>query len=264
MTNPGELHRWIEGLPGEGRYVFSRAETGSATTASPRAVEMTLSRLKKRGAIASPRRGFFIVVPPEYRSAGSPPASWFIDDLMRHLGRRYYVALLTAASIHGAAHQQPMAFQVIADHVERDIAIGRSRIEFHVSSLVAEAATTAVQTETGTMVISTPETTALDLVRYPAASGYWNNVVTVLSELAKELDPSRLASVATRFPSATVQRLGWLLELVGQQALAEELRRALEDKRVVATPLSSWRDASDSPQDPRWRILVNDQVEIDL
>jgi hypothetical protein len=50
--------------------------------------------------------GVAVVVPPEYREAGCPPASWFIHDLMRFLGQPYYVALLTAAAIHGAAHQQ--------------------------------------------------------------------------------------------------------------------------------------------------------------
>ena len=31
---------------------------------------------------------------------GSPPASWFIDDLLEYLGQSYYVGLLSAAEIH--------------------------------------------------------------------------------------------------------------------------------------------------------------------
>ena len=68
---------------------------------------MTLYRLERSGAIVSPRRRF-VVVPGGYCSAGGPPAIWFIEDLMRHLGRRYYVALLSAAALHGAGHQQPV------------------------------------------------------------------------------------------------------------------------------------------------------------
>jgi CopG family nickel-responsive transcriptional regulator len=83
MASPGTLYEWIETLPEDGRYMFSRAEAEDVTDASDAAIKMTLYRLKKSGAIVSPRRDFFVVVPREYRSAGSPPASWFIDDLIR-------------------------------------------------------------------------------------------------------------------------------------------------------------------------------------
>jgi hypothetical protein len=64
--------------------------------------------------------------------------------------------------------QQPMAFQVIAEAAERDIEVGRVRIEFHVGIRFEGAATQSLQTETGTMHVATPETTAFDLVRFPA------------------------------------------------------------------------------------------------
>ena len=264
MANPGPLHDWIEGLPSKGRYVFSRAEAAEISDGSSQAVEVTLRRFKKRGSVASPRRGFYVVVPPEYRSAGSPPANWFIDDLMRHLGRSYYVALLSAAALHGAGHQQPMAFQVIADADERDIEMGRVRIEFHVSRLIRDAAIQRVQTETGTMAVSTPETTAFDLVRFPASAGHWSNVATVLGELAGSLDPALLAAGSQRVARSDSQRLGWLLDLVEASKLADALADALEGKRLVPTPLSSARDSTGAPLDPRWRVLVNDEVEPDL
>lgn len=130
------------------------------------------------------------------------------------------MALLSAAALHHAGHQQPMAFQVITDAVERDIEVGRVRIEFHASNLVGGAATQMMQTETGTMVVSTPETTAFDLVRFPSASGYWSNIATVLSELAERHDREQLAVGATRVARSDVQRLGWLLDVLGQSELA--------------------------------------------
>lgn len=256
-----------EGLQGRhdlGRYVFSRAEASMEAEASTGAIKMTLYRLKRAGAIVSPRRDFFVVVPREYRSAGSPPATWFIDDLMRHLGRRYYVALLSAAALHGAGHQQTMVFQVITDAAERDIEVGRVRIEFHVSRLLAGAATQAMQTETGTMVVATPETTAFDLVRFPAASGSWSNVATVVAELADRLEPAALASGAARVARSDVQRLGWLLDLVERPRLADALAATLEGGRLATTPLTSARVAHGAPVDRRWRVLVNDEVEPDL
>ena len=59
-------------------------------------------------------------------------------------------------------------------------------------------------------------------------------------------------------------RLGWLLDLLGEHRLADALAAALEGERLVPTPLSTARDASDAPLDARWRILVNDEVEPDL
>lgn len=263
MGNRGTLSDWVEALPEDGRYTFSRADADGVTDASDAATKMTLYRLKRRGAIVSPRRDFFVVVPREYRPAGSPPASWFIDDLMRHRRRTYYVALLSAAALHGAAHQQPMAFQVITDAVERDIELGRVRVEFHVSHRVEEASTERVQTETGSMVVSTPATTAFDLVRFPAACGHWSNVATVLAELAEKIEPNDLVVAAERVARSDVQRLGWLLDRVGRTSLADALAKKLDDQRLQPTPLTGTRDRDDAPIDARWRILVNDEVEPD-
>ena len=264
MASTGTLHDWIEALPEEGRYVFTRTDADAVTDASDAAVKMTLYRLKKSGAIISLKRDFFVVVPREYRSAGCPPASWFIDDLMRHLGRRYYVALLSAAALHGAGHQQPMAFQVIVDAPERDIEAGRVRIDFHASNVFDGAATQPVQTETGTMEVATPETTAFDLVRLPAASGYWSNIATVLAELAEKLDPEVLAAGASRVARTDVQRLGWLLDFVEQRDLANALAATVAGKRLLPTSLTGARESANAALDPRWRVLVNDDVEPDL
>lgn len=153
---------------------------------------------------------------------------------------------------------------MIADADERSIELGRLRIEFHVSRLVRDAATQRFQTETGGMVVSTPETTAFDLVRFPAAAGYWSNVATVLGELAESLDPALLATGSERVARSDVLRLGWLLDLVEAEKQAAALAAVLEGKRLVPTPLSSAREATGAPLDRGWRVLVNDEVEPDL
>ena len=263
MASPTSLRGWIESLPEEGRYVFARSEADAVGNASAAAVKMTIYRLKQGGAIVAPKRDFFVVVPREYRAAGCPPASWFIDDLMRHLGRRYYVGLLTAAALHGAGHQQPMAFQVMVDSTERDIEVGRVRIDFHVTRALARAATQSVQTETGTMRVATPEMTTFDLVRFPAAAGHWGNIATVVAELAEKLEPEALADVAARMARTDVQRLGWLLDRVDQPLLAGALAAALVGKRLQPIPLTGTRTSVGAPLDARWCVLVNDDVELD-
>ena len=85
MPSSPALSRWVEQLQSQGRYTFTRGEAEAKTDRSFVAAQSALRRLKKRSRIVSPRRGFYVVIPPEYRTAGSPPASWFIDDLR---GRR--------------------------------------------------------------------------------------------------------------------------------------------------------------------------------
>jgi len=41
-----------------------------------------LSRLAAKGAIASPAREFYLIVPPEYRGLGCLPAEQFVPALM--------------------------------------------------------------------------------------------------------------------------------------------------------------------------------------
>ena len=55
--------------------------------------------MKKR-EIAMPYQGFYVIVPPGYRSLGCRPAEQFIPDLMNYLGEYYYVGLLSAAEYH--------------------------------------------------------------------------------------------------------------------------------------------------------------------
>lgn len=253
----------VEELQSRGKYTFSRQDLATDQR-SDVAFEAAVRRLKKQGRLATPRRGFFVIVPAEYRTAGCLPASWFIDDLMRFLGQPYYVALLSAAAIHGAAHQQPMVFQIVTDRPTRGGRAGRVRIEFHMSRSVDDVPVALVQTETGSMRVSAPEVTAYDLVRFPAAAGHLNNVATVLGELAEKLDAAALAELAPRYSVPDVQRLGYLLDLVGQQDLAEPLAEALEQRRRRPVLLAPGEGRSGEPPDDRWRVIPNATVEPDL
>ncbi len=123
----------VEQLQSQGRYTFTRPEAESESKRSFVAAQTALRRLKEQGRIVSPRRGFYVIVPLEYRVTGSPPASWFIDELMLYLAQPYYVGLLSAAAIHGAAHQQPMVFQVVTNKPTREMRAGKVAIQFSMS-----------------------------------------------------------------------------------------------------------------------------------
>ena len=106
---------------------------------SDKAVQGILRRLSIKGEIATPLRDFHLVIPPEHRRLGCLPPLWFIDDLAAHLSLRYYVALLSAAELHGAAHQRPQTFQVMLPSPLRPIICGGVRVDFAMRSNLDEA-----------------------------------------------------------------------------------------------------------------------------
>jgi predicted transcriptional regulator of viral defense system len=264
VTSPGAVSVFVDGLQATGTYTFTHADARAELTTSDIAIDNALRRLKKRGRIVAPRRGFYVIVPTEYRTAGSPPPSWFIDDLMRFLDQPYYVGLLSAAAIHGASHQQPMTFQVVTDRPTRQGVAGRSHVTFHMSRQVAETAVARVQTVTGTMVVSTPESTAFDIVRFSAACGGWSNVATVLLELAERLEPEALSAVAQLRKTPEIQRLGYLLDRTGQPRLADPLLRVLGSKRYRPVALAPDAPGIGADVVSPWRVIPNVEVEIDL
>src|SRR5262245_58700523 len=105
--------RYVADLASRGRYHFTTEDARKALRVSVPAVRAALRRLKGHGELADPHRGFHVIVPPEYRRLGCLPPEQFVPQLMEHLGEPYYVALLSAAEIHGAAHHRPQCFQVM-------------------------------------------------------------------------------------------------------------------------------------------------------
>jgi len=87
----------VDGLARSGRYFFSSAEAREALGVSADAAKVALHRLSRQGLVASPARGYYVVVPPEYHALGCLPAEQFVPSLMERHGLRYYAGLLTAA-----------------------------------------------------------------------------------------------------------------------------------------------------------------------
>ena len=94
---------WIYDKPLRGNYTFTHDEVAQAfPDTSSGSIARALTREVSKGRIMSPLRGFYVIVPDEYVLRGAVPQSFYLDDMMHHLGRKYYVALLSAASYHGA------------------------------------------------------------------------------------------------------------------------------------------------------------------
>jgi predicted transcriptional regulator of viral defense system len=258
------LSAFLDALQGRGRYTFDRAEGRRELGSTPEALEAAVRRLTAKGRLVVPRRGFYVIVPVEYRSAGAPPPDWFIADLMRFEGKPYYVGLLSAAALHGAAHQQPQEFQVVTDGPLRSAKAGRVRIRFFTKATAGSTPVVDMRTQTGSMRVSTPEATALDLVRYVKRAGHLGNVATVLQELAEKLDAKRLLAVARKdIEIAHVQRLGHLLDAVGAASAAKLIAAWISEQRPRRVLLRPGSRRPIREEDPRWRVSVNEHVEID-
>jgi predicted transcriptional regulator of viral defense system len=256
------VHAWLDELQASGRYTFTADEQQRA---GPGAERTSLWRAQREGRLAQLRTGFFVIIPPEYRAVGAPPAPWFIDELMRFEEQPYYVGLLSAASLHGASAQAVQEFQVVVPVTLRPIRAGRLRIHFIQRSDHDRAITERRQTPTGAMQISTPEQTVLDVARYPIVAGGWDNVAAVVRDLAPSIDPKKLVAAARAQDDVrSIQRLGYLLE---QFAEAEEPARALATSLVRRAPryvaLDPRAGAENAERDERWHLLVNRTMEPD-
>jgi len=108
--------------------------------------------------------------------------------------------------------------------------------------------------------------TALDLVRYSRQIGGLDAVLTVLAELAETLQPKPLAAAAEREEEAAqVQRLGWLLDHLGHNTLADALHAILpRSKPLPRAILDPGSPRSGQITGNRWRILENAHPEADL
>jgi len=255
---------YISELMAGGRYTFAVEDVARALGQSLVATRAALRRLGKKGQIAMPYRGFWVIIPPEYRTIGCLPPDQFIPQLMEHLSEPYYAALLSAAEYHGAAHQRPQVFQVMVAKNRPGIDCGKVRIRFVARKNVAEIPTLPFKTPRGYLKLSTPEATALDLVGYPEHAAGLDNVSTILAELLEEMDGKKLLEAAKMSPVAWAQRLGYILELIGAEEITADLSRYVERKRPVPTPLIRSKSVKGTIKNARWRVMVNGVVEAEI
>lgn len=266
MNDDKRVSDLLDDFQRRGLYGFDRSKVETSLPVSSAAVGKALKRLAEKGRVKRIRKGFHAIVPVEYAAQGLPPSDWFLDDLMCSLELPYYIGLLSAAALHGAAHQQVQQLQLVVPRQERPLAVPGISIRFF---LKQDFATTPLQSRkghSGMLPVSTPEATAFDLVRYARHIGGLDAVLTVLAELTESIDSAILAEAsASESETAQIQRLGWLLDHLGQTILADALHTALP----TSTPLPR---ATLDPGAPRtgpitgnrWRILENTQPEADL
>lgn len=255
---------YISSLAANGHYQFSSKDAQSALGVTADAAKLALNRLAKQGMVASPARGFYVIVPPEYRSLGCLPADQFIPALMNRLGLSYYAGLLSAAQYHGAAHHRPQEFQVMVAKSRRPISCGAVRVAFFVRKNITSVPLQSFNTPRGTILVSTPEATAVDLVGYYDRVGGLDQVATILGELAESIDSDKLVAAARTVPMPWAQRLGYLLERVEAGDRAQALKSYVHKHARQAALLLPTMTKTDAGRDEGWKLDVNTDVEAEL
>ena len=256
------LNDFVDGLQRNGRYTFTRVGAASALGLKSETLTKALQRLARVQRICQVQRGFYLIVPIEYASSGAPPADWFIHELMNYIGLNDYVRVLTAAAIHGAAHQRPQEYQVVVPVSHRTVRAGNFRIRFFRYTASNLVTTENRQTYTGDIPVSTPEATALDLVRFGKRIGGVDAVLTVLEKLGESMNPDALLSAArTERVRGIVQRLGWLLDHAGWERHTSELAIWLAQQKPTRVVLSASVPNRRGRVSTKWKVIENDFPE---
>lgn len=259
------ISSYLTRLLSEGRVVFTRGQAQDELGMGRGAFLDAAERQQKHGHLLSPRRGFYVIVPAQFMSWGAPPPSWYIDALMRHEGRPYYVGLLKAAELHGASQQAVMEFQVVTDKRLPTIRAGRSSLAFYYRKDMKTVIDGLVvhKTDTGRMTVSSVELTLLDLLRYRHAGGGLDNIATVVADLGGRADADKLVVLSGSFERAVCQRLGYLLERLGHGQHADVLLEAVTGSGAPPWVELEPAQAADpdfapevSERNERWRVIV--------
>ncbi len=260
-----DLPSWVDSRQAQGLYFFTREEAISTLKFTEEAFKKAAARLAKKNRILRIRSGFFVIVPLEYRTTGVLPAEWFIADLMAYMEQPYYVGLLSAASLHGSAHQQPQQFQIVTTTPQREVRKKGLAIRFFFKTNFNATPVTQIKVQTGHIPVSSPEATAIDLIRYARTIGGLDRAMTVLQELAETMNAARLIeAVKAEGNLVCAQRLGWLMEKAGHGALVVELAKLIASHNPPFTRLDPSLPVGKSEKNIKWRLLINTDVEGDL
>lgn len=249
-----------------GQVTFTLEEIKEATSLSARSVVTELQRQVVHGRITIPYRGFYVVVPPQYSLKGVVPPTYYIHELMKAVGKPYYICLLSAAAYHGAGHQRAMKTQVMTVAPRIKPSGMNKQLDWNYRQQIPSELLLSRNTEMGIVLYSNAELTAVDLVQFAGHIGGFQRAATVLSELADAMDMSKMEQVFPYTTSATLQRLGYILDTVlEEEEKADELYSLLKAsfpnmKKVL---LSNSAQKRNDAEFNRWHVNGNIEIEID-
>ena len=261
------LNDWIKELEQRGVTSFSfqqvRCEFHERTEKS---LKTDIKRLVSARRIENVYKGFYVIIPIQYQLKGIVPPSYYINELMEHLGKPYYVGLLSAAAIYGASHQRTMITQIVTTGPRTRTSNRNSLLDWNYRQQIPKELIETRNGEMGRIYYSSAELTATDLIQFASHVGGYQRAATVIAELVDTIDINKIRTVLQHTTATTVQRLGYLLDnILFEKDMADALYGMLKEKvgYFNAVTMSPGHPASDSPESNRWRVDMNIDIEID-
>lgn len=265
----GSINKWVDDLLSKGKNAFSLQQVkGSFTQHSEAALKRSLNRLSTKNKIVSVHKGYYVIVSYEFAAKGIVPPLLYIDGLMKFLNRPYYISLLSAAALYGAAHQAPQVFMVnTAFPALRASAKKNSKIKFISVKELPPNLLEQKKTESGYVQVSSPELTALDLVNFAKQVGGLSRAATVINELVEYIKLEKInEELANYAETATLQRLGYIADqILHQQELADAVENICHQQNLKFFRVSLMAKGKryGFPCNERWKVVENSVIEID-
>lgn len=270
-----KLEQFLADRLAQGRAYFSRQDAQSALASTPIALRAALTRQVRKGSLASPKQGFYLILRPEDQAAGAPDPVRWIDPLMRHLRSDYRISLLRAAAFHGATHQAAMVFQVIVPRQLRNFAIGRHRLEFVYQTQAAFVSVNrgdwlaSIKSDAGFAKVAGVELTLFDCARYFHKAGGINGLAQIVKDLGGRAKPASLVKAAAHYENSSVRRLGYLLERMGHARQAKALQPFAKQAKTAVLLDPSVKPLLEGivalhEKASKWMLIINETVEVDF
>ena len=254
----GAAAAFLETRLAAGRVAFSLADLVKETGLSVTAARNQLLRLGHHVARVSRMHQFFVIVGPEHMAIGSPPVAWWIDDYFKWLRHPYYLALQSAAATFGSTPQAIQVSQVMTDCSRRPIAVGRLQVQFFVKQGIARTPTQPLVNAYAPLLVSTPEATSFDLIRYASRIGGLGRALETLVPLVPLIRiPEMKKLLEAENETSTAQRLGYILEKSGSSKLAEVIHKWLPSKIPLIPFVPTAAKPKGASLVEKWRLLNN-------
>ena len=280
------IRKWIQLLEEKGIYSFSMQELKEVFAhLKEKTILNTLGTLKKQGKLLPLWNGIYSIVRfvdignatdnKAIREEGKP--YFYIETLMQHLKREYYVALLSAVEVYLSPKEalQANEITVITSLPPlRDSFRGQGKIRYFVKKDIKNLREIGVKRKTlpfsikeRTLRVASLELTAVDLLLYEKEIGGIQKAVEVIQRIKNHLSWQELPTeVILSTPVSIFQRLGYVLSFIKEEELAERLKERVlsTGKKFRRTLLKT--DVSEKggePFCPIWKIVVNISLQND-
>lgn len=270
-NNYNRLENWVNQCLSIGKFSFSLNEIKDAfPNDTSITMKFGLNRLVQKEKVVSVFKGYYVIIPPQYSSKGILPPTMFIDGLMKFLKRKYYVALLNAAALHGASHQQPQEYFIITSYPVLRATVKKGIKINYISTrqIPPDTLTEKKKTETGYINVSNPLLTAIDLISYEKKVGGLNRASTVINELLETVKRNDVNEELINYASvSSLQRFGFMLdEILNKKEIADKIFALCKKAGIkfYLIPLKASGKKNKEVLNEKWKLMINTEIEPDF